>query len=106
MRHASVGSAQMLRHIWMRHGHTLDVGLINDGVGFRSVRAAVALPVKVRIDDHGQHRVSQRIFFVAPSARWLGVYLIRKARGIAVEIAFEDSRSEERRVGYRCQTMG
>ena len=76
VRHAGVGTAQFFRHVWVGHSHALDVGFVNDLLVVWNVRAMVAAPVKERVDDHGEHGVAQRIFFVAAGARFFGVDVI------------------------------
>ncbi len=45
----------------MGGGHTLDVGLVDDRLVIGPVGRPVVLPVEVRVDDHRDHRVSQRV---------------------------------------------
>ena len=49
------------RHIGMGHGQAPDVSLVDDAVVVLVTWWAVVAPVKERVDDHGEHGVTERV---------------------------------------------
>ena len=81
-----VRAADLLRDVGVRHRQALDVRLVDDRLGVRDARVAVACPVEERVDDDAEHRVRRRIEIVA------GVVLaevVREERLVPVDLTVD-----------------
>ncbi|SKY85680.1 Uncharacterised protein [Mycobacteroides abscessus subsp. abscessus] len=56
---AGIGATQLLRDVGMGRGHAFDMRFVDDRLVIGASWRAVVLPVEVRVDDHGQHRVTE-----------------------------------------------
>ena len=97
--------ANAFRDIGMGHAQALDVSFVDDGVVVLVSRRPVVAPVKERVDDHGQHRVTQgvRLVELLGIAKVIGV-----KRPVSVDLTVDGFRVrvEQQLRGVAAVTVG
>ena len=72
--------------------HALDMALVDHHLLIRDLRRAVVAPVEERVDHHRQHRVAERVFFIATGTRFFCVDVVGKQRGMLIKLPIKGAR--------------